>query len=82
MSRNAEEKGSRYLGCKVWCVYGEKEIVPSDVFSETVEVEFEGKIFPAPRGYDLYLKRLYGEYTLDPPKEKQKTHHSFKAYRV
>ena len=76
------QEGSSYLGCKAWCVYGEKGIIPSRVFAETIDVEFEGKMFPAPKDYDTYLTCLYGDYLPEPPKEKQKTHHSFQAYRL
>ena len=71
-----------YSGCVIWPVYGEHEVIPSEVFSETVEVEFEGENFPAPIGYDTYLHSLYGEYKNDPPIDKQKTHHRFVAYRI
>ena len=70
------------MGCKCWCIYGSREIIPAEVFSDTVEVEFEGTKFPAPVGYDTYLRSLYGDYPQDPPIEKQKTHHSFIAYRL
>lgn len=80
-SRRAE-KGARYLGCKAWCIYGEREIIPADVFEDTVEIGFEDERFPAPIGYDAYLRSLYGDYRKDPPVEKQKTHHNFTAYRL
>ena len=73
---------SDYLGCKVWCVYGERGIIPAEAFAESIEVEFEGQMFPAPKGYDTYLTCLYGDYLPEPPKEKQKTHHNFKAYKL
>ena len=76
------EKTSNYLGCKSWCIYGEREIIPSEAFSDTVEVEFEGEKFPAPIGYDVYLRSLYGDYEKDPPIEKQKSHHNYTAYRI
>lgn len=76
------QQGKNYLGCKVWCVYGERGIIPAEVFAETIEMEFEGKKYPAPKGYDTYLTCLYGDYLPEPPKEKQKTHHVFRAYRV
>ena len=44
------------------------------------EVEFEGSRFMAFREYDAYLKSIYGDYMELPPKEKQVTHHMFKAY--
>lgn len=74
--------GKRYIGCKAWCVYGEKGIIPAEVFADTVDIEFEGQMFPAPIGWDTYLTCLYGDYLPEPPKEKQKTHHGFKAYRL
>lgn len=73
---------SKYLGCKAWCVYGERGIIPAEAFAGTAEVEFEGEKFPAPIGWDQYLTCLFGDYLPEPPKEKQKTHHSFKAYRL
>lgn len=73
---------SRYWGCKSWCIYGEREIIPAEVFADTVEVEFEGEKFKAPIGYDTYLRSLYGDYEKDPPLEKQKTHHTFTAYKI
>lgn len=81
-SNKPKQKDSGYLGCKTWCIYGEREIIPADVFSDTVMLEFEGMYFPAPVGYDTYLRSLYGDYEKDPPTEKQKTHHSFTAYRL
>ena len=71
-----------YMGCLMWPIYGEREIVPAEVFAETVEVEFEGERFPAPVGYDTYLRSLYGDYEKDPPVEKQKSHHRYTAYRI
>lgn len=77
-----EQKGSAYIGNKVWCIYGVKEIIPAEVFEKTLYLEFEGKSYPAPIGYDAYLKSLYGEYRADLPKDKQVTHHRYNAYRI
>ena len=82
VSNKENQKASSYVGCKAWCIYGEKEIIPAEVFADVTYVEFEGEMFPAPIGYDTYLRSLYGDYWSDPPKEKQKTHHYFKAYRL
>ena len=71
-----------YLGNRAWCVYGERDIMPAEIFTNTVDVEFEGEMFPAPADYDAYLTCLYGDYLPEPPIEKQKTHHSFKAYKL
>ncbi|CCZ19752.1 lPS biosynthesis protein [Candidatus Apopatosoma intestinale] len=69
-------------GCLSWPIYGYREFVPSEIFGQFVLVEFNGEIFPAPSGYDVYLRSLYGDYTKDPPIEKQKSHHSFDAFAV
>jgi len=77
-----QSREKTYKGCLMWPIYGEKEIIPAEVFSDTVEVEFEGEKFPAPIGYDIYLRSLYGDYEQDPPIEKQKSHHQFVAYKM
>ena len=81
-SRANRRDDPAYVGCKAWCIYGTKEVIPAEVFADVTYVEFEGEIFPAPIGYDTYLTSLYGNYRLDPPKEKQKTNHNFKVYRL
>ena len=73
---------AKYLGNKAWNVYNVRDILPAETFADTVEIEFEGEKFPAPVGYDALLSSLYGDYMPEPPKEKQKTHHSFKAYKL
>jgi len=78
----SEQKNSRFIGAKVWPIWGDRIIVPSQAFEGATEVEFEGVKFPAPIGYDVYLTCLYGDYMPEPPVEKRKTHHSFNAYRL
>ncbi len=74
--------GNEYMGCLMWPIYGKREIIPSKVFADTIEVEFEGEKFPAPAGYDTYLRSLYGDYEKDPPADKQKSHHKYTAYHI
>lgn len=50
------------------------------VFRSFVEVEFEGKHYKAPIGYDEYLKAFYNNYMELPPIEKQVSSHTFIAY--
>ena len=80
--RKEEQKGSAYMGAKAWCIWGEGGIIPADVFSETIEIEFEGEKFFAPKGYDTYLTCMYGDYLPEPPVEKRKSHHFFTAYKL
>ena len=58
----------------------EKEIMPIEVYATLQDVEFEGRQFSAICNYDIWLKKIYGDYMKLPPVEKQVTHHSFKAF--
>lgn len=60
--------------------YGLKSILPLKYFTSTCELDFEGEMFPVPAEYDLVLRALYGDYLTLPPKDKQITHHSYRAY--
>ena len=70
----------KYIGNDRWPIYGEKELFPVSMFSDTVFLNFEGARYPAPALYDQYLTALYDDYRKDPPIEKQVTHHAYKAY--
>ena len=59
-----------------YCYYlwGSKNITArfiSDLFDELCEVEFEGHMFPAPKRWDEYLTKVYGDYMTPPPPEKR-----------
>ena len=77
-SYNSEDTG--YKGNYILVSSGIIHRNPSAVFDDSIGVEFEGHVFPAPIGYDECLKRVYGDYMKLPPKEQRKTHHSYKAY--
>ena len=40
-------------------------------FSSTIDVEFEGHLFPAMNGYDRVLRNIYGNYMELPPEEQR-----------
>lgn len=61
---------------------GVQERISSSVFKEKIRLEFEGKYFYVPQGYDSWLKNIYGDYMQLPPEDKRVTHHDFKAYRI
>lgn len=50
------------------------------VFDSFIDVEFEGKKYKAPVGYDEWLRSFYGDYMTLPPEEKRVSHHSYVAY--
>ena len=60
--------------------YDFKEIMSNDVYKETVYVDFEGKKYPAPVGWDTYLKGLYNDYMQLPPEDQRINHGSRVAY--
>lgn len=55
--------------------YGIKELFTKNMFLEYIDVEFENGKFMAIKNYDLYLKKLYGNYMEYPPIEKRTPHH-------
>ena len=51
------------------------EIHPRESLTETIYMPFENLYLPVPKGYDAYLKALYGDYSILPPKDKQEHHY-------
>lgn len=50
------------------------------IFNSFVDVEFEGKFYKAPVGYDEWLTDFYGDYMQLPPADKRVSHHQYEAY--
>ena len=48
-------------------------------FDKFINLEFEGHSLKGIQDYDTYLKQHYNNYMELPPKDKQKTHHTYKA---
>lgn len=82
MERMPKYAEGKLVGCILWSIRGKKEIFPAKIFADTVELDFEGESYPAPAGYDAYLRQLYGDYKQDPPEKMRKSHHRFTAYRL
>lgn len=51
-------------------------------YNESIDVEFNGKSFKAPKKYHEILTADYGDYMQLPPEEQRITHHSFKAWKI
>lgn len=69
-----------YCGIAAIAVYGARKRNRKEVFSEKIELEFEGRKYYVPIGYEEYLTDYYGDYMQLPPVDKRKTHHTYKAY--
>lgn len=83
LSRLWEGQNTKYQGCMITGAHhnnGLSEILPKEVFSSTIKLEFEGHKLNAMIGYKEYLTSLYGDYMKLPPKDKQVSHHDFIAY--
>lgn len=74
-------ESSSYAGC-VCGSYREREIMTKDAFENYVDLKFEGHMLKGIEKYDEYLTKHYNKYMELPPKDKQETHHTYKAYRV
>ena len=58
----------------------DREVIPSEAYAEEIMVTFEGREFPAMKGYDAQLRGMYGEYMELPPVEERVNKHTFVAY--
>lgn len=53
---------------------------PKRVFTDVEDVLFEKEYFKAMKGYDEWLRIIYGEYMIAPPVEKRQRGHSIHKY--
>lgn len=73
---------SLYIGCVIWASDdGLRGIFPKKWFDETVDVEFEGRYFKAPKEYDKVLRHGYGNYMELPAEKDRIAHHYYDAYK-
>lgn len=64
-------KDTKYKSCFSY-KYSELHLrFPSYFFDDVVEVEFEGYMLPAPKGWHESLSILYGDYMTPPPIEER-----------
>lgn len=70
------DRDSRSTICSPGGAYkADKEFYPAQWFAGAVPVMFEGESFPAPVGWDAYLRRNYGDYMELPPEEERIPRH-------
>ena len=67
---------SDYIGVTSTNVHTVEERVVKSEYMPIIEVEFEGRMFPAPKAYDTYLRQLYGDnYMSLPPLHRRISRH-------
>ncbi|MCM1283722.1 MAG: LicD family protein [Muribaculaceae bacterium] len=65
---------SKYVGAVTYGLYGSGERCKKEAVAAPAQVEFEGKSYNAPGGYEDYLTQIYGDYMQLPPAEKRVDH--------
>lgn len=64
-AKSLRYEDSEYIGVMMTNVHTTEERVRKSEYTPVVHVEFEGHKFPAPKGYDIYLRQLYGTKYMD-----------------
>lgn len=80
--RNAKRYASNDTGLVGDFMGQHDAVIRRERLEEMTELEFEGKKYNAPIGYDEWLTKLYGDYMQLPPLEKRVSTHFFKAYEL
>lgn len=66
--------------CRLLNGYGKKEMIPRKQFNSSKKYLFETEKFSSIKNPDIFLKKVYGNYMEELPKEEQKSHHKIVAY--
>ena len=66
----------KYVACTL-STYRYKEIMERSIYGKPTKYEFNGIYVYGPEKYDDYLKTIYGEWWVLPPKEKQVNQHDY-----
>lgn len=67
-------RSTDYIGCPV-SPYGQKDKFKKSWF-DVIDISFEGKVYCAPKQWDLVLRQLYGDYMTPPPmKDREHSYH-------
>ena len=73
---------SEYVGVQSATHNTFKERNPRSIFDNTVYFKFENLMLPAPEGYDVYLRHIFGDYMQLPPEEQRVRRHAQDIYVI
>jgi len=81
-ARMTKDNGKGYPYVTNYCSkYGIiRQFMPKDIYGTPVEIEFEGKRFPAPEKYLVWLEKIYGENYMRVPEKHPITNRISDAY--
>ncbi|MDE6475100.1 MAG: LicD family protein [Clostridia bacterium] len=69
-----------YVGEYIDQVGSNRIVRRSETYGESIDMQFEHLILPAPVGWDKYLTQFYGDYMQLPPEEKRVATHGYILY--
>lgn len=72
--KHRNRKKTKWVKCLTFPACNRTYGYKREWYEDTIDINFEGKIFKASRNYKEYLTFLYGNYMKVPPVEKQKIH--------
>lgn len=74
-------ESSAFVSVLVDCAQGNKrEVLPKEKILDRKRYNFEDCEFWGIKDYDYYLKHLFNDYMIMPPKNRRIPHHNFKVY--
>lgn len=74
-------KNSNLVSDFTFPYYSSRWCVNKNIFLKEIDLQFEGKLYPAPERYDEWLRIQYGDYMVLPSKEEQLASlHDIEAY--
>lgn len=68
------------IGGYILSKYWEKDIMPASIYADYIPMKFEEYTFPAPKGYDEYLNRIFGDYMQLPPEGERYVTHNYRVF--
>ena len=82
ISRTYDFDSAKYIGVTTTTEHTYCERVVKDEYLPQIDVEFEGRMFKAPAGYDTYLRQLYGDRYMELPPVEKRQSHGFSVFRL